>query len=515
MDAEEPPTVRDLRVERQRAWIALGIALTVQAVLLVAAMGDFVASDPLSYATTAHRIAVAPWTTLPQLTPHPFDMRIGMTVPLALLYRAFGVSVLVSNLPAMVAALVITAVVWAAAPTARAKLIGLVIALSSVALVRHGALLLPDLPCAALLACATLALARRGLPRGSAWLVGGMLAWVAAFLVKETALWLGPVWIYAIVVDVRAASIRTAARRHGPALALGMVLGGAYLVVSAHVWGSPFARFHGIDALAGEHTWTLLGQPASAWLARLTWQPLVLFAKLAGIAIVPAALAAWLVRGPARIWVVATAVLAALFWWGSTSLSTYAPLALRPRMALPVLPGVLVLATLATDALFDRLGRQCSRRVRVGRAVGLVLLFVLPALRPLAKTLAADAPETAAYVRVRQEATAPDSLLLVAADRRGTWVAPIYLGFGSRVRVVAARDLLATPPPPATRVLVIANFDRAREFAADGDAGMMVAIRALALPTLTAAPGLALYDAGDGTRLWAMLRACATCSSSP
>src|SRR5580698_7629083 len=137
--------------------------------LFALAQGDYVAADPLWYASLAHSISIDPASVFGHGEAHQFVMRVGLTMPLALLYRLFGVSALVSNLPCLIAANGIIATVYAAARTPRAKLIGLGLCLASVPLFQHMRLLGIDLPAGALIGCSVLCMARRDRPRGAIW----------------------------------------------------------------------------------------------------------------------------------------------------------------------------------------------------------------------------------------------------------------------------------------------------------------------------------------------------------
>src|SRR4029079_2912471 len=108
----------------RRPWLALVAALVFQLAIYVLGQADMVAADALWYADIAHTLATKPASLFASHENHPFVMRLGLTVPLALFYRVFGVSTLVPGLPCLLAALGITWIVYAAAPTARGKLIG-------------------------------------------------------------------------------------------------------------------------------------------------------------------------------------------------------------------------------------------------------------------------------------------------------------------------------------------------------------------------------------------------------
>lgn len=491
----------------RRPACALALALLVETALFAAAQGDFNASDPLAYAEKAREIAESPSTAFAVMSNHPFDMRIGLTVPLAGLYRVFGVALWVTNLPALLAALGVLWIVYAAAPTARAKLIGLGLGVACTPLLRQAMILNPDLPCAALMGCSILWLARRDGPHGARWAAGAMAVWFAAFLVKESALWVAPVWIYALVCDLRASGWRAAVRTFAPAILLGAALAAAYLALCAIVWRDPFARFAGVQALAHAHAWSLENQPASAWIERLTWEPPLVLAKLFKLTLLPAVLAPWLMRGAGprvRIWGFATPAILLLFWFGSSSSTSYSPLPLAPRMLMPVVPGLLVLAAFGADAAFERLRGSAWRYVAAGVLAAALVLQVLS----IRLTIARPRPLTAAFAALRAEAAAsPRDLVLVCVDAQTTALCRFYFGFPPppHVRVVAAPEFAQAPPPPAharVRALVAGI-----EIPLEPSRRTIAQIDALGLPALVQRGKLHLSDAGDGARLHAALRA--------
>jgi len=299
---------------------------------------------------------------------HPFVMRIGLTLPLALIFKLLGVSTLTANLPAIASGLACIVLAYLAVETPRAKVLAVFFTVTCGALMRQSDLLNVDLPCATILGYSVLFMARRD--RGTGWLVASVVAAVAAFLVKETAVWCAPIWLWAIVVDARELGVKRTAVRYLPALVVGVLLIAAYLVTCAEVWGDPLARFHGIEEISGEHSWTLQGKPTSAWLVRLTYGVPILLWRMYGVALVPALAAAVMVRGRQAIWLVATCAYLVLYWFGTVSFSSYSPLPISERMAMNILPCLLICASLATDAALER-----WRGARyVGAVLGLVLL---------------------------------------------------------------------------------------------------------------------------------------------
>jgi hypothetical protein len=111
-----------------RPWIALIAALAVHAALWLAAQRDLAAADPLWYATWADKLAFHPAELFAAHNTYPFVMRLGLTAPIALAYRLFGVSTLATNLPCLLAGLAILAIAYAAAPTPRSKLLAVLFA---------------------------------------------------------------------------------------------------------------------------------------------------------------------------------------------------------------------------------------------------------------------------------------------------------------------------------------------------------------------------------------------------
>ena len=102
-----------------RPWIALAAALVVHAALWLAVQRDIHTADPLYYATNAHNRAFHPADLLATRDQFVFVMRLGLTAPIALAYRLFGVSTLATNLPCLLAGLAILAIAYAAATTGR------------------------------------------------------------------------------------------------------------------------------------------------------------------------------------------------------------------------------------------------------------------------------------------------------------------------------------------------------------------------------------------------------------
>ncbi|MBA3451591.1 MAG: hypothetical protein H0T42_00680 [Deltaproteobacteria bacterium] len=478
--------------------------MVAELIIIIASQGDFAASDPLWYADIAHHISLDAGEFFTSPPRHPFQMRVGLTLPLSLIYRVFGVSLLTTNLPSILAALGVMLVVYAAAPTPRAKLIGLVLVLACTPLVRHASMLNVDLPAAALMAGVTLFLARR-------WVLLAMVTWFAAFLVKETGLWCAPLWIYVIVVDARATGLRTAARRYAPAFAVGAALAITYLVVCARIWGDPWARFAGIEELTDGHAWSMTDKSAAQWIERLGWATPVALGKLFLATLIPAVLAPWLVRREDRIWLVSTGSILALFWFGSTSLSAYAPLPMSARMMLPVLPGILVLATLGTEGAIDRLR---GSRWQTPLLVVFAAAVLVPGALSIRFLISRPRPETDAYAIVRHAVADPARrVVLVCGDPRCSPISTFHFGFAPppNLTILFAGNFAAMQRPAGITAFVMVNLRRGAgaewvDPATDPLGYKVDRIEELRLPVLLRHGSVRLYDGGDGVRLWEALR---------
>jgi hypothetical protein len=481
-----------------RPWIALIAALGAYTALWLSVQRDIAANDPLSYAAYGYQLAFHPAQLFASHDTYPFAMRFGVIGPIAIAFRLAGVSTVTTNLPSLLAGLGIIAIAYASAGTPRARLLAIAYALACTPLVVDGHELTADLVCGALMAASILCLARRDRPRGAWWVAAAAAVWFAAFQAKEIAVWCAPVWIYAAVADLRVYGARRVAHAFAPAVGVGVVLGGGYLALCAALWGDPLARFHGIQDAATGHYWSLIGHPASEWVARLTWQPPELLYRMFRALLVPVAVSPWLVRGRDRIWVVATATILLCYWFGSSTLATYLPLPVHRRMLLSLVPGFLVLATLATDAAID-LAQRRIRDPRLPIAIGLafVVVLVVPHVSAVRKRMWVEHADATAYAALRAEVAAtPDRVVVVCADGDCPKYTQFYFGFAppDNLSIVTATEFAAAPLPAHARVRLMVHLDRS-----GGDADRRAVT--LGLPPILRLSQVRLYDAGDGARL--------------
>ncbi|MET4106212.1 hypothetical protein [Hymenobacter sp. UYP22] len=178
--------------------------------------------------------------------------------------------------------------------------------------------------------------------RAGWWGAGFALLNLAALLSKETIVYYLPFYLGLMGLDAWH-------RRNGRFWLVAVGTGGllllGYLGLYQHHTGDALYRIHLI-----EHTNEFLKEGnylvgnRAALLARVTWQPLAFFVGAGlGLMLVLAAVAVGRERtaSPAAdrpFWLLLAGCTLLLYWVGSTSLSSYNPITLLPRMTTPLLP---------------------------------------------------------------------------------------------------------------------------------------------------------------------------------
>lgn len=430
---------------------------------------QFIASDPWAYSYNAWRIARGEFFCNPG--NHPFSHRLGVTLPVALCYAVFGVSIRTTHIWPLLAGLLLVITVWSALPDERSRNIGLLLSLGCMPLLKGMTILLPDLIVAAFLGLSSLLLYRRRavLQRGARYRLLPVIAVAAlflAFLAKLTAWWGIPFWLIVFLVDLRRRERGVLLRFHVPALVTALVVGGAYLLFCSSVWGDPFSRIHGVTALTGEHLWSWATLSAREKLLRLIVAPPLLFGGYYGMTFVFALLAIPIVPKRMRFWGVYVLCIALLFWFGGTGFSGYEPLPISGRMTLPLLPGLLILASIfIASATVDIPGLSVRTSKRL---VDVVLIGV--AVLPLFSFLVAQDWTTPAEARVaeiiRHEAKLHPHrrFLLLCSDVRSPESLAFYFGYRypHNLRAVSLDSLDPYLPEENDCVFLFLHEERSR-----------------------------------------------------
>jgi hypothetical protein len=441
------------------AWLLLFLFLYITLWFLYP--HEFIASDPWAYSLRAFEIS----DDFKFGDNHVFSHRIGVTLPIALLYTIFGVNIITTNLWLLCAALLIVVVVWSALPDKTSKIIGAALCITSVPLFTASVALYPDIIATAFMASSTLVLFRRKTVIEApvrAWLltpISAIFMLFMAFLAKESAYWVLPLWALAFIADVREGKRTMLLRRfYLPVFIIGVLLGIGYLIFCHVTWGSALARLKSIQALTGQHLWSW--DRASSWqlIKRLTISPVRLLQSYYGAPILILALLALALRWPSRLvltfsirqpaqlketgeqqeqeraltrsWGCYTVVCLLFFWFGSTSLTRYEPMPLMERMTLPLLPGLYVLAALMAARLF-------VNSERAGRYNSLILILLVlgvggvPFARYVSSWRGQKLAEANAMAIVQQETTKHSETehLLVCSDVRSPASLAFYFSY--------------------------------------------------------------------------------------
>jgi hypothetical protein len=411
---------------------------------------ELIASDPLAYAQRAFALSHDHDFGVGDV----FDQRVAVTEPVAWLYSMFGVGIRSTNLWPLLAVLVLTIVVWLALPDPRSRIVGAVVCATSVPLFGSSLALFPDIVAAAFMAASSLILfeRRRWLETRAGWLapVAAVTLLFVAFLAKESAYWVLPLWLVAWIADARSkAASRLQRGFHLPALGAALVLGLLYLGFCRAVWGDAFARLTTLQALTGHHLWSWDRASASLMARRLTVSPVRLLLDQYGIALLALALFGFVFgTRPLRAWKGYAACCLFFFWFGSTSFTRYEPLPLLDRMTLPILPAFYVLAAYAAS----RIELPSPRAPWLNRLlpIAVVLAFTLwPFIRTVTRLRANPLAEANAMSIIARSAREhPEhEQRVVCADIRSPGILAFYFGFHypANLHVLSADDFAHAP----------------------------------------------------------------------
>ena len=181
------------------------------------------------------------------------------------------------------------------------------------------------------------------------------------------------------------------------------------------------------------------------------------------------------------------------------------------RMMLPVLPGILVLATLGTDGAIERL---TGSRWRTPLTIAFALAVIVPGALSIRYLIARPRPETDAYAIVREAIQdRARRVVLVCGDPRCAPISTFHFGFEPppNLTIVFAGEFARTPRPDGITAFVMVNLHRGAgaewvDPEADPLGYKVEKIEQLGLPVLLRQGTVRLYNAGDGIRLWETLR---------
>jgi hypothetical protein len=397
----------------------------------------FIASDEYYYAARAYGVLESGLRS--EFGGHIFGHRVGVYLPVAAVYAVVGASPHTTNLVLLAAAVTILWVVCTSLPDVRARWFGTLFVVTCVPLLIGTTELLPDLLLAAYLALAAAVLNGRAARSSSRSLCrGGVLAaafWFLALMTKENAYWLAPVWLGAVCLDLKRRNFAAVRFFHVPALITFSLLLVAYLVV-CQIWlGDALARLSAVQALTGHHHWSI--ESSEELVRRLTVDPARFFWDYYGLLCVLPLFSYWFVPPGLRLWVGVAGSYLVLFWFGSTSLTSYQPLPLRQRMPLPLVPAFSILSACLAARLpipplsIPRLPIPRLQGVLRDLLITAALAFwFVPRMKGYVESWS-ESDELAAMSDLRKtvQSQPQKRFLLVTADERAVHFLRVYFGF--------------------------------------------------------------------------------------
>lgn len=431
---------------------------------------EIIASDPLIYSRNAYSLSIDASSYLNNpASKRVFGHRLGVSVPVAFIYKVLGVNIYTTNLWPLCAVLLIFVGVYAALPTAKSKAFGVCFCFGSIMLFKSSIALYPDIICSALMFLATIFLFYRKRAEHSGWLQYGtpilaMTFLFFAFLAKESAYWALPIWFYALGIDIKNKDYGVLKRFYVPAIATGLVLGIAYLLFCYAIWDDCLARLRAVEAVSGKHAWLLKDASTAEWVRRLTRGPFRMLRAEYGLMITFSAIGVWFVPKTHRLWVYYSLCIALFYWFGSVSLSSYQPMPLVPRMTVPLLPGLLIVSALFAALLcsLPTYPPWFQRTI----AASIVILTILPLGAYLKTWDESDTAESQAMSIVKAEVLSKSnqSFLLLCSDERSPRSLAFHFGFQypKNLVVQSIESFLKEPEKRFDNHYVIINHHRSK-----------------------------------------------------
>jgi len=382
-----------------RLWLVTLLVIVAAALLIrLDLFRGYVGLDDAEYARFAERLARGTMGTAGYTGPAVFPLRVGIIAPTALLFRAFGVSDWTMVLYPLLLSLAEIVLAWLCARILFGWRAGLVAAALLAVFpwdIDSATKLLPDLPAAVYVAAAVtmlIAAEQRQMQRTSRLFAVGLLAGLAlgtSWLCKESTAYLAPFCGLWLVISVRERRTRAIAMWAGVAAgSLGVLL--AEMAVYHHLTGDFLFRLHEMERnyrqwpnsffTEGSDSGWKHGESARAALVRrlfmsgpavILFSPTFLYLPFVGLA---ATLFAGFRRDRAflvpGLWLW---TLVLMFNFGSSSTTTYMPLALFHRYLYPIFfPAVILVAGFLERTVFASSWRSAGEQLSPTRWLGLV-----------------------------------------------------------------------------------------------------------------------------------------------
>lgn len=361
----EPIVFRDAD---RRVWIMIAVVFTVALIIRLACFTGLIASDDLGYAEYAQQISQGTYN----LEPHHYAIRYGVLVPLAAVYRLFGVhewtTVILPVISSSLAAALVAMFAARFSGHAEAWIASLLMATFPVD-VRYASVLVPEAFLAALLLAGAslfvLAETQESIIFG---LTAGFVLGLS-YLTKEPGAF------------VAVAFIVFALLRKQWRLALAVASGMALVVAAEMAWylsqsGDLLFRLHAM----GIHNSSPMVLAANEKLSYRLWKSYPRMMLVPSIDFGLHSLLALGLASVALFWERCTKTVLMLLWasvpflylnFGTSSFRSYLVLPAAPRYIGLVYPPLFVLASVV---LVRWVGHQIKRKIMVGATVTLVCI---------------------------------------------------------------------------------------------------------------------------------------------
>jgi hypothetical protein len=208
-----------------------------------------------------------------------------------------------------------------------------------------------------------------------------------AFLAKETAYWILPVWIVALGRDLYFKRNKVLTGFYLPCLFWTILLIVVYLSVCKIIWHNPFARLAQLldwgDRVQDE-AWAWSHQSDYRLLTRLTVEPVLQLAQDYSLVFALSIGGSILLFKKLKLWIFYFISFLFLYWFGSTSLTEYEPLYLISRYILPALPAMCIISGYFFEALVSKsIGDFKSTAVRISLLLPLLILCIPFVVHPV------------------------------------------------------------------------------------------------------------------------------------
>ncbi len=446
---------------------------------------EFISSDPWAYSKIAYGVA----SNGDFGSSHVFNHRLGVVLPVAIAYSISGVTIHTTNFWPLIVAVILMIVIWLALPTTKSKIIGVLLSIVSVPLWKFSTSLYPDLIAAGFMALSVYFLVNRASGDGRktrtvAIGILGVTSLFMAFLAKESAYWVLPLWLLAFYEDYRKGALSSYYWR--TVIISGILIGISYLAFCGLVFGDSWARFRAVESLTGVHLWAWDNSSAKDLIKRLVTQPLGLYYSFYGVAFYIAIAATIFAPDSLRYWSYYLILTILFFWFGSTSFSSYEPMPVIDRMTLPSFPAVVILASYLVSVAWEKV--KNIGPIALFSAGILLLSVVIPTLSYLYSSARNPLTETRVAETIKSELTDVKSgrLLLITSDQRSSNSLEQFFGYdypGNLDVLSANADKYSINLLDYDKVFVYLNKDRSEFLAsAYGQVNADDAIEYLSLP---------------------------------